>query len=326
MRKGIVLILLPLLVVSCATEEQKMQKIIKNYLYTTLDDFKSYEPISFSPADSCFSDWTMDPLLPKIEADYERMTRIADSLTVVRDRKAARGYSLSDLTDDINLYFIATYYTTVAYPSKKDSIKNHYVSEFLGYGINHVFRSNNRLGATERHNLQFIIDPTKTDVIIVRDIDAGNEITNHHKILNKDEKEALEVQAMLDKYPNIKERSQAFLEENKNKEGVIVTSSGLQYRVISEGKGSHPKMDTKVKCNYVLKSIDGEILDSNGDEPAQLAPKYVIKGMQEALLMMRPGAKYEIFVPYDLGFGEKGNSIVPPYAATIYEVELLSID
>lgn len=326
MKRSVIVILLPLLLVSCANEEQKMQKVIKEYLYNTLDDYKSYEAISFSPSDSCYSDWTMDPLLPIIESNFKVMSHIMDSLTIERDRKAALGYSINSIFDDINEYATAAYYTKVAYPSKKDSIKNHFVSEFIGYGINHVFRSNNRLGGTQRHNLQFIIDPTKTAVIGVRDIDAGEEITNHHKVLNKYEIEENERRALLEKYPNIRERGIQFLEENKQKEGVFVTDSGLQYRVITEGKGQSPKENNKITCRYVCKDIDGNILDSTKDEPAQFKIQYVIKGFAEALMLMKPGAKYEVYVPSELAYGDRIISNIPPYSTLVYEIELIRFE
>ena len=326
MKRGLIVIMLPFMIVSCANEEQKMQKVIKEYLYSTLDDYKSYEPIAFSPSDSCYSDWTMDPQLPIIENNYKKMSHIVDSLTIERDRKASLGYSIETILDDINEFATAAYYTKVVYPSKKDSIKNHFVSEFIGYGINHVFRSNNRLGGTQRHNLQFIIDPTKTTVIGVRDIDAGEEITNHHKVLNKYELEEKERQELLSKYPNNKERGIRFLEEIKQTDGVFVTESGLQYRVITEGKGRSPKADSKVVCKYVVKDIDGNVLDSTDEEPASFKPRYVIEGFAEALMLMNPGSKYEVYVPYELAYGEKGTSSIPPYSALIFEIELIGVE
>lgn len=314
-----------LFAVACSSEEQKMQKVIKNYLYQTLDDYKSYEPIEFQPSDSIFSDWTMDPLLPKIEADYARMKKIADSLEVVNKRKAALGYSLDDITDDINMYILSTYYTTVAYSSKRDSIKNHYVSEFIGYGINHSFRANNRLGGTERHNYQFILNPNKTAVIMVNDIEAGEEITNHSKVLNKYELEEIERQELLRKNPNIKERGEAFLKDNQSKEGVIVTASGLQYRVIKEGEGRHPREKSKVQCKYTLQNIDGEFLDRQLDEPITILTDSAIKGFSEAIQLMTPGSKYEVCIPWDLAYGEKGLNDIPPYSVLIFNIELVRI-
>lgn len=319
------MLLIIILSLSCSSEEQKMQKVIKDFLYQTLDDYKSYEPIEFQPADSLFSDWTMDSLLPKIESDYSKMKAIADSLEIESKRKAGLGYSLDNVTDDINMYIIATYYTKVAYSEKRDSIKNNFVSEFIGYGINHSFRAKNRMGGTERHNYQFVLSPDKTRVIMVNDIDAGEEITNYSKILNKNELEELKLQSMLLKYPDNKEKGLAFLEENKKDERVVVTDSGLQYRVIKEGKGRKPREKSVVEYKSKAKDVNGETLFDYTDSPKQTGVNRVIKGMSEALQLMSPGAIYEICIPWDLAFGEKGNDYMPPYTVMIEELELIDI-
>lgn len=320
-----VTILICLFAVSCSTDEKKMQKIIKNYLYETLDDYKSYEPIAFNPSDSLFSDWTMDPLLPLLDAKYERSKRIADSLDREQQLKAALGYSMREVLESWNDYIAATIFTKVTYNHIRDSIKNYYVSRFIGFGIDHSFRTKNRLGGVERRSFQFIIDPSKSAVIDVRDIDKGEEITNYSKILNKEELDEIRHQEMLKKYPNIKERGEAFLEQNKGEEGVITTPSGLQYRVIKEGSGRKPRAKSRVDVKYLMKIFDGQIIDDARDEAISFRLDRVIKGFAEALMLMSPGSIYEIYIPYELGYGDAEQGPIPPYCVLVSEVELVKI-
>ena len=120
----------------------------------------------------------------------------------------------------------------------------------------------------------------------------------------------------------------SWLEENKKKEGVKVTSSGLQYKVLTEGTGPVAKENNKVKVHYKGSLIDGTIFDSSYDrgEPIEFAVTGVIKGWVEALLLMPQGSKWELYIPYDLAYGDKGaGSTIPPYATLIFTVELLEI-
>ncbi|MFW5761596.1 MAG: FKBP-type peptidyl-prolyl cis-trans isomerase [Cyclobacteriaceae bacterium] len=124
------------------------------------------------------------------------------------------------------------------------------------------------------------------------------------------------------------EDSDAFLEENKNKEGVQVTESGLQYKVIEEGTGPSPQDGDQVRVHYTGKTIDGEVFDSSVErgEPAVFGVGQVIPGWTEALKMMNVGGKWELYIPSDLAYGEQGaGDRIGPNAALIFEVELLDI-
>lgn len=129
--------------------------------------------------------------------------------------------------------------------------------------------------------------------------------------------------------PN-REAGEKFLAENKTKEGVQTTASGLQYRVIKEGKGAIPTKDDKVKVLYTGKTIDGTVFDSTDNrngEPATFGVGQVISGWTEALTMMPVGSKWEIFIPQELAYGASGaGSSIKPYSALIFEVELLGIE
>ena len=120
-----------------------------------------------------------------------------------------------------------------------------------------------------------------------------------------------------------------FLEENSQRDEVKVTSSGLQYEVLQEGEGGEsPTPDSRVKVHYHGTLVDGTVFDSSvrRGEPMELPVNGVIAGWTEALQMMQPGDKWKLYVPHDLGYGANGaGGVIPPYAALIFEVELLEV-
>ncbi len=128
---------------------------------------------------------------------------------------------------------------------------------------------------------------------------------------------------------NLKE-NQAFLEKNKSEKGVVTLPSGLQYQIITEGKGAKPTKTDKVKVHYRGTLIDGKEFDSSIErgQPAVFVVEGVIKGWQEALQLMSVGSKWKLFIPSELAYGERGaqGSIIEPNMALIFEVELLSIE
>ena len=145
----------------------------------------------------------------------------------------------------------------------------------------------------------------------------------------KDRTEAIKAKAMEEKYGENKAAGEKFLEENKTKEGVVTTESGLQYKVIKAGKGEIPTKESTVKVNYKGTLIDGTEFDSSykRNAPATFRADHVIKGWTEALTMMPVGSKWELYIPQELAYGsrETGGQI-KPFSTLIFEVELLEIE
>jgi len=121
--------------------------------------------------------------------------------------------------------------------------------------------------------------------------------------------------------------SQKFILDNKGKEGVKTTASGLQYKVVKEGNGAQPKSSDTVTVNYRGTLTDGTEFDSSykRGQPASFPVSGVIKGWTEALQLMKVGSKYQLFIPPDLAYGQTGQGSIPPNAVLIFEVELLDV-
>ena len=140
--------------------------------------------------------------------------------------------------------------------------------------------------------------------------------------------ETIKAKAMEEKYADNKAAGEKFLAENKAKEGVKTTESGLQYKVITEGKGEIPADTCKVKVNYKGTLIDGTEFDSSykRNEPATFRANQVIKGWTEALTMMPVGSKWELYIPQELAYGSRESGQIKPFSTLSFEVELVGIE
>ncbi|MDR0977316.1 MAG: FKBP-type peptidyl-prolyl cis-trans isomerase [Prevotellaceae bacterium] len=126
-----------------------------------------------------------------------------------------------------------------------------------------------------------------------------------------------------------KEAGEKFLAENKTKEGVVTTPSGLQYKIITAGKGAIPVATDRVSVNYKGTLIDGTEFDSSykNNKPAIFRADQVIPGWTEALTMMPVGSKWELYIPQDLAYGSREASTqIKPFSTLIFEVELVGIE
>ncbi len=130
-------------------------------------------------------------------------------------------------------------------------------------------------------------------------------------------------------YGPTKREGEAFLEEKASEPGVMKTESGLLYKVVREGKGKKPTREDKVKVNYEGKLINGTVFDSSYQrgEPIVFGVTQVIAGWTEALQLMPVGSEYELYIPYNLAYGERGaGANIPPFSTLIFKVELLGIE
>ncbi len=151
--------------------------------------------------------------------------------------------------------------------------------------------------------------------------DARNFIQTHA--------ETIKAKTLEKKYADNKAAGEKFLAENKTKEGVVTTESGLQYKIIKAGKGEIPTNTSTVKVNYKGTLIDGTEFDSSykRNEPASFRADQVIKGWTEALTMMPVGSKWELYIPQELAYGSRDTGgQIKPFSTLIFEVELLGIE
>ena len=126
----------------------------------------------------------------------------------------------------------------------------------------------------------------------------------------------------------VREAGEAFLAENAKKDGVVVLPSGLQYTVLREGTLRKPKATDSVECHYEGRLIDGTVFDSSykRGQSATFPLNGVIAGWTEGVQLMGEGAKYRFFIPYNLAYGERGaGGSIPPYAALVFDVELVKV-
>ena len=197
------------------------------------------------------------------------------------------------------------------------------VSYALGLGIGHQLL---QMGAQELN-----IDDFAT---AIKDVLAGNELKVSHRdaqqivqdYFAKQEEKLNKERAAAGKVH--KEAGEKYLAENAKKEGVVTLPSGLQYQVLQEGNGKKPTAKDQVKCHYEGFLIDGTVFDSSiqRGEPAVFGLQQVIAGWTEGLQLMQEGAKYRFFIPYRLAYGEGGaGAAIPPYAALIFDVELIQV-
>jgi len=197
----------------------------------------------------------------------------------------------------------------------------HQISGAMFEGINQrLFQGDSTMSLSKSDFLAGFIETLEKKNVI--DLEAASEGVQQKA-------EAIQRKALEAKYADNKKAGEDFLAENAKKEGVITLPSGLQYKVITEGKGAVPADSNVVSVNYRGTLIDGTEFDSSykRNEPFKTHVKQVIKGWTEALQLMPVGSKWELYIPADLAYGarETGGQI-KPFSTLIFEIELLSIE
>ncbi|WP_111309059.1 FKBP-type peptidyl-prolyl cis-trans isomerase [Confluentibacter sediminis] len=173
-----------------------------------------------------------------------------------------------------------------------------------------------------KDSTKMIMDKTAAQTIIQMYVQK-----NQAKMMQKQQEAAAKEAEK--QFGAVKAAGEKFLEENKTKDGVKTTASGLQYIVEKEGTGEKPTATSTVKVHYTGTLIDGTVFDSSVErgEPAQFGVGQVIKGWTEVLQLMPVGSKYKVFIPQELAYGAnpRQGGPIKPFSALIFEVELLDI-
>ena len=182
----------------------------------------------------------------------------------------------------------------------------------------------------ERRGAEFDVE---TLIAAVRDSAAGKEprvpaeemaamLTELQQRVRQEQAEAFQKLA-----EENKAKSEEFLASNRSKNGIVALPSGIQYRVIEEGDGARPTMESTVKVHYRGSKINGHEFDSSFARgvPEQFTVNSVLKGWQEVLPLMKTGSTWQIFVPPELAFGPRGNPPVGPNEALIFDLKLVEI-
>ncbi|HNP96579.1 MAG TPA: FKBP-type peptidyl-prolyl cis-trans isomerase [Cyclobacteriaceae bacterium] len=208
--------------------------------------------------------------------------------------------------------------TDLKTPKKSELVTEH---QKASYGLGVLMASNLKNQGSDSIDVNILTEA-------MRDILTDGEV-------QMDEQEAMGIvqpymtRAMEQRTEKMKAKGRDFLAENKSKEGVKTTESGLQYRVINSGAGKMPTADQSVTVHYTGKLIDGTVFDSSVErgEPATFGVSQVIDGWTEALQLMKEGDKWELFIPSELAYGERGaGGRIPPYSTLIFEVELIKVN
>ena len=198
-------------------------------------------------------------------------------------------------------------------------------------------------GMTEKQKLSYALGVFFAQSVTQQDIDmdadyfltAVSDVLNNHQPKLSVE----EIQAIFAEFQQQEQQDRArlaeaniragkeFLEENREKEGVVELENGLQYKILRPGTGPKPKPDSEVTVHYRGALLDGNEFDSSyrRNEPAKLSLNRVIRGWQQALTLMKTGALWEIYIPSELGYGATGQGAIGPGETLVFEVELIEV-
>lgn len=171
--------------------------------------------------------------------------------------------------------------------------------------------------------MQGVKDAIENKAPLLNDEEVADVLSTFQRDMQQQQME--KVQEIADKNQKIGEE---FLAKNKDKEGVVTLESGLQYKVLTEGKGPQPGSSDVVKVHYTGSLISGEVFDSSVErgEPVTFPLNGVIAGWTEALQLMPTGSKWQLYIPSELAYGTNGNRSIGPNETLLFDVELISIE
>lgn len=227
----------------------------------------------------------------------------------------------------VTLIGLATTFSCVE-PTKELKIETE--SQKVAYGLGITIAKdiqNNKLDSILE--TQYILEGLKhaldtTGSTLISETEAQAALNEFFQKLNDDRKKT-----ELKKFEKNIEAGNKYMEEYKKDEKVQVTESGLQYKILQNGRGEKPTVNDVVKVHYKGSLIDGRVFDSSYDrgEPVEFGVTQVISGWTEALQLMTVGSKWEIVIPQELAYGEnpRPNGMIEPYSTLVFEVELLEI-
>jgi len=157
--------------------------------------------------------------------------------------------------------------------------------------------------------------------------EEGSKMTEEQVISALKEYQERKIKEEQEKTAALSAKGVSFLEENKAKEGVVTTESGLQYKVITEGTGASATEESSVEVHYKGTLIDGTVFDSSYDrgQPATFPISGVIAGFKEGIMLMKEGGKSTLYIPSGLAYGENGPPTIGPNQTLIFEIELLKV-
>lgn len=195
------------------------------------------------------------------------------------------------------------------------------ITNQLVKGINHEVYGDDSTKTISLKNLMsgFITGATGKKGLMTTDI--ANQVA-------QTKMEAIKSQTMMKQYGPNKVAGEKFLAANKKKAGVVTLPSGLQYKVIKEGKGAIPQDTTQVKVQYEGRTIDGKVFESsykNGNGPVTMTPKQMIPGWTEALTRMPEGSVWEVYIPQQLAYKERQAGQIKPFSTLIFKIELVKV-
>lgn len=291
-RKLTLLLLLAISIISCTlSSEEKAKKTIKDYMFKTLNDFGSYEPVEYGNIDSLFSDYTMDEVYINGTKTYKRSLEIKDSLNKIFDRNKI--YDISPTKDELNLSLAINWFTNITYPNIIDSLKRNYQSHFIGMGLIHKFRAKTNSGDIRLCSWQFILSSNFEEVISTINLEKESPIMNYSKVENGNEKEEKEKRIMEQKYAKEKEIHDDFFDKLSKETDIIKLKRGVIGKIIEKGKGT--------KIDYTKESkIKIRFLDTNGNElKAEEQEVKISYTLFADIEDIRKGDKIIIYTPYE---------------------------